>query len=96
MVTMTLKINGMTCSHCEKSTADSLKKAGVVEAVVSAKSGSATVTFDPIKVTVPKLKQAVSNAGYEMIDAKPAPAQGYVPGKRPSCCEPPEQHHHRN
>ncbi len=95
MMTMNLKINGMSCSHCEKSVADSLRKIGVAEVVVSAKSGSATVTFDPVKVSVPKLKQAVSDAGYEMVDATPAQNAGSVPGQRPSCCEPPEQHRHR-
>lgn len=95
MMTMTLKIKGMSCSHCEKSVTDALKKIGVAEAVVSAKTGSAIVTFDPLKVSVPKLRQAVSDAGYEMVDAKPVKESGYVPGQRPSCCEPPEHHHHK-
>jgi len=67
MTTMTLKINGMSCSHCEKRVAEALKKAGVQESTVSAKTGTATVTFDSDKVSVAMLEQAVSDAGYEVV-----------------------------
>ncbi len=72
MTTVNLKIKGMSCSHCEKRVADSLRKIGVAESVVSAKSGSANVTYDPDKISVPALKQAVKDAGYEVVDVTPA------------------------
>lgn len=92
MMTMNLKITGMSCSHCEKRVADALWKIGITDVVVSAKSGSATVTFDEVRVSVPKLRQAVHDVGYEVTDASLAPGAAYVPGKRPACCEPPERH----
>lgn len=92
MMTMVLKIKGMTCSHCEQSiTRALLATDGVSAAMASAKAGTATVTFDPVRASVPKLKQAVSAAGYEVTDSALAPA-GYREGVRPACCEPPEKH----
>ncbi|HHY45384.1 MAG TPA: heavy-metal-associated domain-containing protein [Firmicutes bacterium] len=69
---MNIKIKGMSCSHCEKRVADALKKVGATESVVSATSGSAKVTFDPDKTTVPMLEEAVKGAGYEVVEVKPA------------------------
>ncbi|MGE5578756.1 MAG: heavy-metal-associated domain-containing protein [Bacillota bacterium] len=72
MMTMNLKINGMSCSHCEKRVAESLRKIGVAESTVSAKTGSARVTFDPAKISVPMLEKAVSDAGYQVVSATEA------------------------
>ena len=72
MAETTIKINGMSCSHCEKRVADALKKVGVVESTVSAQTGSATVTFDPDRVSVAMLEKAVSDAGYEVVGATKA------------------------
>ncbi|HHW27169.1 MAG TPA: heavy-metal-associated domain-containing protein [Firmicutes bacterium] len=72
MKTVDLKIKGMGCSHCEKRVADSLRKIGVLESTVSAKTGSARVTFDPAKISVDMLEKAVSDAGYQVIGVSEA------------------------
>ncbi|MGE5561573.1 MAG: heavy-metal-associated domain-containing protein [Chloroflexota bacterium] len=92
MMTMVFKISGMTCSHCEQTVTSALRAVdGVSDATVSAKAGTATVTFDPVKASVPKLKAAVAAAGYEVTDSALG-GSGYRAGVRPACCEPPEKH----
>ncbi|HHY76509.1 MAG TPA: heavy-metal-associated domain-containing protein [Firmicutes bacterium] len=71
MTTVRMKVKGMSCSHCERRVADALKKAGASDSVVSAKDGSATVTFDPDKVSPQQLAQAVRDAGYEVVEVIP-------------------------
>jgi len=65
MQTVTLKVDGMTCGGCVASVTRVLKAApGVSDAVVQLAAGSATVTYDPARTTVPALKAAVEGAGF--------------------------------
>jgi len=65
METVTLKVDGMTCGGCVASVTRVLKAApGVSDAVVKLDAGSATVTYDPARTTVPALKAAVEGAGF--------------------------------
>ena len=65
METVTLKVEGMTCGGCVASVTRVLKATpGVADAVVRLEAGSATVTFDPARTSVPALKSAIEDAGY--------------------------------
>ncbi len=64
---LTLVVTGMSCGHCKKAVEDAVKKlAGVQEAVVDLKEGLLTVTFDPQKVALTEIRDAVVGAGYEV------------------------------
>jgi copper chaperone len=59
--TITIKIEGMTCGHCEKTVKNEiLKLDGVSEAKVSQSAGIAEVTFDDAKVSEMQIKNAVN------------------------------------
>ena len=61
-----IKIKGMMCEHCQKHVTDALVALGVT-AEVSYKTGIATVTSE-IDITDDKLTEAVTKAGYEVIE----------------------------
>jgi copper chaperone len=66
METVTLKIEGMSCSHCVKAVT---KAVGGLEGVsgvkVSLETGSAEVSYDPGKVAIDKIKAAIEDEGYD-------------------------------
>ena len=65
-----LSIGGMTCASCAAHVEKALNKVpGVVEASVNLATEKATVTFVPGTVELSDLKQAVAEAGYEVLDA---------------------------
>ncbi|MGI9953537.1 copper ion binding protein [Moorellaceae bacterium AZ2] len=65
---VTLKIQGMTCSHCQMSVEKALQGlAGVQRVKVDLEAKEAVVTYDPDRVTLQDLKEAVAQAGYEVI-----------------------------
>lgn len=70
-------VEGMTCSGCERTVS---KVVGNIEGVSSSKAdlGSSTVTveYDPSKVTIDKIKNAVNGVGYKFVGERP------VNGKR--------------
>jgi len=69
--TIPLTVKGMTCRMCEYPVKSALKKLpGVVDAKVSAKDGTATVTYDPEKVTPQQMADAVKKAGYKAYPPK--------------------------
>jgi len=62
---MELKVDGMTCGHCEMRVSMALKKVdGVKNAKASATKGTATVMYSD-EVEVDALVAAVKDAGYE-------------------------------
>ena len=66
-MTITMKIEGMMCPHCEarvKSILEGIE--GVSEAIVSHKEGTAIVTADD-SVASDALKEAVEKDGYKVI-----------------------------
>lgn len=64
----TLKIEGMMCPHCEARVKKCLEEiAGVTEAIVDHKSGTAVVMFDA-SVTAEALKSAVEAQGYPVTE----------------------------
>ncbi|CAM2362085.1 heavy-metal-associated domain-containing protein [Listeria seeligeri] len=67
MEKLTLKIEGMTCGHCEARVTKALAEVdGVTNAKVSLEEGTATVEFETGKVTEDSLIDAVEDAGYEV------------------------------
>ncbi|MFQ5660892.1 MAG: mercury resistance system periplasmic binding protein MerP [Gammaproteobacteria bacterium] len=62
---VTLEVENMTCMMCPVTVRKSLTRLdGVNKAEVSYKSKTATVTYDPQKVTVAELIRTTTNAGY--------------------------------
>ena len=62
---ITIGVYGMTCGHCQKSVADAISSLEGVESVdVNLEAESATVIFDPEKVSLDDIKGAILKAGY--------------------------------
>jgi len=62
-----LKVKGMSCSHCEKAVKDSLKKLREVQDVtVDLISGK--VEVEGSELVDSKLKEAVDEAGYDVVE----------------------------
>ncbi len=69
--TYKLKIKGMTCASCVASVEKSLNKLdGVKTAAVNFATESASVQYNPDKVTSDDFKKAVQNAGYDILDRR--------------------------
>jgi len=65
-ITRTIPIIGMSCSSCALQVEKKLQSIeGVLTAVVSLPSRSATIQFDKSLVTPLQLKEAISNIGYD-------------------------------
>lgn len=70
-VTSDFQVEGMTCWGCELAVKRAVKKLdGVREVDASHREASATVTYDPAKVTPPQIVQAIEEIGYT---AEPVP-----------------------
>jgi mercuric ion binding protein len=69
--TVVMDVPGMTCKFCPITVRKALQKVpGVIEARADFDSKTATVTFDPSKVSIETLARAVKDAGYEAIPRK--------------------------
>ena len=67
METVTINVQGMTCGGCVASVTRVLKAVpGVDQVDVALVPGQATVRYDATKVTVPALKSAIVDAGYDV------------------------------
>jgi Cu+-exporting ATPase len=67
--TVTLPVGGMTCAACVAHVEKALNKLpGVLEANVNLATERATVTYIPRVTGVDDFKQAVANAGYEVLE----------------------------
>jgi copper chaperone CopZ len=69
-------VEGITCSGCERRVS---KVVSNIEGVTSAKAdlGSSTVSveYDPAKVTIDKIKEAVNKVGYKFVGERPPNGQ---------------------
>jgi mercuric ion transport protein len=69
-------VEGMTCSGCERTVS---KVVGNLEGVASSKaelnSSTLTVEYDPSKITIDKIKNAVNSVGYKFVGERPANGQ---------------------
>lgn len=69
METITMNVNGMTCGGCVASVARVLKSVpGVSDVAVTLNPGAAKVTFDPARTAAPALRNAVEDAGYDVVE----------------------------
>lgn len=67
----TFKVQGMTCISCETTIKLALERTpGVLRADVSYDRGAATVEYDPKKTTPAKLRDAINNTGYKVMEGK--------------------------
>lgn len=65
MANIKLRVNGMTCSHCQAKVEKALKGLnGVYTAIVDLPDGEAEIDFDDDSVTTEQLVAAVAKAGY--------------------------------
>ncbi len=63
---VTFGVKGMSCKHCKMAVEKALKGAdGVTDAEVNLQAANVTVTYDSATVGVDKLKEVVSEAGYQ-------------------------------
>jgi copper ion binding protein len=67
METATLNVKGMTCQGCVASVTRVLKAVpGVREVQVTLDPGTATVSYDASRASIPALKSAIEDAGYDV------------------------------
>ena len=68
MQSIRLKVEGMSCGHCEKRVTTALLRLdGVKEAKASAKDAEVSVTFDTDKSDEAKIREAIDQAGYQPV-----------------------------
>ena len=69
-------VEGMTCSGCERTVS---KVVGNIEGVSSSsadlESATVTVEYDPSKVSIDRIKNAINSVGYKFVVARPANGQ---------------------
>ena len=68
MENVIINVEGMSCSHCE----NAVKKAvgsleGVDKVTVSLEGKTATVDYDPSKVSLEAIKEAIEDQGYDVV-----------------------------
>ncbi|MGE5373311.1 MAG: copper chaperone CopZ [Solirubrobacterales bacterium] len=62
-----LNVEGMSCGHCEASVKKAVGAlAGVDEVDVDLKGKSVSVKFDPEKVSLNAIKEAIEEQGYDV------------------------------
>ncbi len=68
METRNLKVEGMTCGHCQMAVTRALEGVpGVLAAQVSLEGAQATVSYEPALVGLEQLVAAVDEAGYKLV-----------------------------
>jgi len=63
---ITLKVEGMSCSHCVNAVEGAVGKLGA-DAKVNLASRSVQVTFDESKVSLDTIKKAIEEQGYDVV-----------------------------
>ena len=68
MTKETINVDGMTCNHCKMTVEQAAGKLdGVAKAKVDLKKNTLTVKFDEGKTSLDLIKDAVSEAGYQVV-----------------------------
>lgn len=71
MQSIQIKINGMICMGCVNSVKTVLEKiSGVNDADVSLEQALAIIQYDAEKTSTDQFKQAIQDAGFEIVDSK--------------------------
>jgi len=64
-----IKIEGMSCGHCQATVEKAISSvAGVKQAKVNLEDKNATVDYDPAATDIKTVKAAVDEAGYTVVD----------------------------
>jgi len=64
----TLKVNGMSCSHCVNAVESSVGKlTGVSSVKVDLEAGEVTVEYDDSKTTLKEIKETIEDQGYDVV-----------------------------
>ncbi|MDR0584354.1 MAG: heavy metal translocating P-type ATPase [Treponema sp.] len=67
--TVTIPVGGMTCAACAGRIEKALRKLeGIESAAVNLATEKATVVYNPLKVRVSAIKEAIEKAGYRALD----------------------------
>lgn len=65
---VSLKVEGMSCNHCKMAVEKALRGlAGVKECSVDLGNKTVMVTFDSSISSLKEIKDAISDAGYEVV-----------------------------
>ncbi len=68
MEKITLTVKGMTCMGCVRSVKNVLEPIpGVTGVEVTLENGQVTIDYDPAKSGVDQFKNAINDAGYEVV-----------------------------
>jgi copper chaperone len=66
--TTTLQVKGMSCNHCVNAVTSALKELGGVNTVsVDLAAGRVTISYDETAVDLEKMKEAIAEAGYDVV-----------------------------
>ncbi|HEY0743045.1 MAG TPA: cation transporter [Chryseosolibacter sp.] len=69
-------VEGMTCSGCERTVSKVISNLeGVTSSKADLKTSTVSVEYDPLKVTVDKIKNAVNGVGYKFVGERPPNGQ---------------------
>lgn len=64
----TIKVDGMSCEHCEKAVKGAVEGlSGVSSATVHLETGNVDLSYDESIVGLEKIKEAVEDQGYDVI-----------------------------
>ena len=70
MERITLKVEGMSCAHCERAVKNALLDLGVKTVKASAKRSTVEIEFSPDKVGLEEIKAEIIEAGYNITPIK--------------------------
>ena len=69
-------VEGMTCSGCERTVSKVISNLeGVTSSKADLKTSTVSVEYDPSKVTLDKIKNAVIGVGYKFVGERPPNGQ---------------------
>jgi copper chaperone len=69
METAEIRVGGMTCGGCERSVQNALTRhRGVIEARADRRSERVSVHYDPALITRATIEQAITAAGFSVMD----------------------------
>lgn len=66
---VTLKVEGMSCGHCEKAVKGALGNVkGVEDVQVDLAAKTVKVEYDEENVTIPQLTEVIEDQGYDVVE----------------------------
>ena len=66
MEKITLKVEGMSCAHCEKAVTNALTDLGAAAVTASAANNQVEIEYDPNRVSLAVMEQEIAECGYEI------------------------------